>query len=268
MYVSLIRRLFVCLAAIALLWAAPRSPAAQPGTLTIAAAANLRFAMDQLVATYRKTHPAAQVDAVYGASGKLTVQIQQSAPFDLFFAADADFPQKLVASGDAAGEPILYAIGKLVMWSASIDLRGVTVSDLAQPRFAHIAIASPDAAPYGRRAEQALRAAGIWDRVQPRLVFGTDISQAAQFARTRNAEVGFIAESIALDPSMGTGSTVTVPKSMYEPLRQSFVITKRGAENALAQDFARYVLGRDAQAILLRYGFSLPTEDAPRSRSW
>lgn len=237
-----------------------RGAAAEARRLTIAAAANLHFAMDQMIATYRKSHHDAAVEAVYGASGKLTVQIQQSAPFDLFFAADSDFPRKLVASGDASGEPVLYAVGKLVMWSASLDLRNAKVQDLAQPRFTHIAIGSPDTAPYGKRAEQALRAAGIWEQVQPRLVFGTDIAQAAQFARTGNAEVGLIAESIALDPSMGKGSYVAVPPSMYEPLRQSFVVTKRGAGNPLAQDFARFAQGREARAILLRYGFSLPTQ--------
>lgn len=235
-----------------------RGAAAEARRLTIAAAANLHFAMDQMIATYRKSHHDAAVEAVYGASGKLTVQIQQNAPFDIFFAADTDFPKKLVESHDATGEPVLYAVGKLVMWSASIDMKKLKVQDLTQPRFEHIAIGSPDTAPYGKRAEQALRAAGIWDQIQPRLVFGTDISQAAQFARTGNAQVGLIAESLVVDPSMGKGSYVRVPPSMYASLEQSFVVTKRGAENALAKDFAHYVQGSEARGILSKYGFGLP----------
>lgn len=232
--------------------------AAEAGKLTVAAAASLTYAMDQIVAAYRKAHPGATIDLVYGASGKLTVQIQQSAPFDVLFAADTDFPRKLIESHDAVGEPVLYALGQLVMWSASIDLRGVKVQDLVQPRFVHIAIGSPDTAPYGKRAEQALRAAGIWEQVQSRLVFGTDIAQAAQFARTGNAQVGLIAASLLFDPQMQKGSSVPVPPSMYAPLEQSFVVTQHGAGNPLALDFARYVQGAKARAILARNGFGLP----------
>ena len=236
----------------------PACAAEGPPSLRIAAAANLHFAMDQIIAAYRKSHPVTDVEPIYGASGNLTVQIQQGAPFDIFFAADTDFPQTLVASGDAAGAPRLYAVGKLVAWSSTIDLKGKTLSDLAQPRFRHIAIARPETAPYGKRAQQALTAAGIWDRVKPRLVFGIDIGQAAQFARTGNAEVALLAKSIALDPSMGKGSLLDVPQSTYEPLQQSFVITKHGAGNASAKDFADYASGRGARIILSRYGFGLP----------
>jgi len=232
--------------------------AGEPHSLRIAAAANLHFAMDQIIAAYRNAHPGADVEAIYGASGGLTVQIQQGAPFDVFFAADTDFPRKLVASGDAAGEPKLYAIGKLVAWSSTVNLKRAKLSDLAQARFNHIAIAKPETAPYGKRAQQALTAAGIWDQVQPRLVFGTDIGQAAQFARTGNAEVGLIAKSIALDPSMGKGSFFDVPEAMYEPLQQSFVITKHGAGNSSAKDFSAFALGKEARGILSRFGFGLP----------
>lgn len=229
--------------------------------ITVAAAADLHQAMDEVVAAYRHDHPDSRIDVTYGSSGNLLTQIEQGAPFEIFFSADSSYPQQLVEHGKASGTPVLYALGHLVMWSASIDMKGVQVADLAQAKFGRIAIANPQHAPYGKRAEQALRAAGIWDQVQSRLVFGDNIAQTAQFAQSGNAQVGLVAESLALGSSV-KGSFVAVPPSLYEPLKQSFVITQRGAGNALAQDFAHYVQSAPAKAILSRYGFELPA-DAP-----
>lgn len=234
--------------------------AATDNHITVAAAADLHQALDDVVAAYRHEHPDSRVEVVYGSSGNLSTQIEQGAPFELFFSADSSYPQQLVEHGKASGTPVPYALGHLVMWSASIDMKGVQVADLAQPRFGRIAIANPQHAPYGKRAEQALRAAGVWDKVQPRLVFGDNIAQTAQFAQSGNAQVGLVAESLVLGSSV-KGSFEPVPPALYDPLKQSFVITQRGANNALAQDFARYVQSAPAKAILSRYGFNLP-EDA------
>jgi molybdate transport system substrate-binding protein len=136
-------------------------------------------------------------------------------------------------------------------------MTNVQVADLAQSRFGRIAIANPQHAPYGKRAEQALRKAGVWDKVQARLVYGDNISQTAEFAQSGNAQVGLLAESLVL-ASPGKGSYVAVPQALYEPLRQSFVVTQRGANNPLAKDFARFVQGAQARAILSHFGFSLP----------
>lgn len=231
---------------------------AQPRHITVAAAADLQYAMDRVVSAYRHAHPDDGIDVVYGSSGKLLVQIEQGAPFDLFFSANSDYPAQLLAHGDAGGQPVPYAVGHIVLWSASIDMRGVTLADLAQPRFGRIAIANPKHAPYGKRAEQALRSAGLWTQLQPRLVYGENIGQTAQFAQSGNAQVGIIAQSLALDPSMAHGSYAPVPATAYQPLQQSFVLTRRGAGNPLAQDFARYVQGAQARAILVRYGFAVP----------
>lgn len=235
----------------------PCVPAWAAEKITVAAAADLHGAMDKVVEAYRHDHPDATIDVVYGASGNLLTQIEQGAPFELFFSADSGYPQQLVAHGKAGGTPVPYAMGHLVMWSASIDMTRVQVADLAQPRFGRIAIANPQHAPYGKRAEQALRAAGIWDQVQTRLVFGENIGQTAQFAQSGNVQVGLIAESLAM-ASPGKGSYALVPASLYEPLQQSFVLTQRGAGSALAKDFARYVQGDSGHAILARYGFNPP----------
>jgi molybdate transport system substrate-binding protein len=226
--------------------------------ITLAAAADLHYAMDKVIAAYRHDHPTDSIDVVYGASGQLLVQIEQGAPFELFFSADSDYPKQLLAHGHAGGQPVPYAVGHIVLWSASIDMHGVQLADLVQSRFGRIAIANPQHAPYGNRAEQALRSACIWDQLQPRLVYGENIGQTAQFAQSGNAQVGIIAQSLALDPAMAKGSYALVPATAYEPLQQSFVLSKRGAASALAQDFARYVQGAQARSILARYGFTLP----------
>jgi molybdate transport system substrate-binding protein len=225
--------------------------------ITVAAAADLHHAMDKIVEAYQHDHPGQKIDVTYGSSGNLLTQIEQGAPFELFFSADSDYPQQLVAHGNAGGPPVPYADGHIVLWSASIDMTAVQVADLAQPRFGRIAIANPQHAPYGKRAEQALRAAGVWDALQSRLAFGDNIAQAAQFAQSGNAQVGIIAESLALDSPV-KGTYVLVPPSLYQPLHQSFVLTKRGAGNALAKDFAQYVQGGQGRAILAQYGFKLP----------
>jgi molybdate transport system substrate-binding protein len=230
--------------------------------ITVAAAADLHHAMEQLVEAYQHDHPGSRIEVVYGSSGNLLTQIEQGAPFDVFFSADSDYPQQLVAHGKAGGAPVPYALGHLVLWSASLDMTKVQVADLAQARYGRIAIANPQHAPYGKRAEQALRKAGVWDQLQPRLVYGENIAQTAQFAQSGNARVGLLAESLAL-ASPGKGSYTAVPQALYEPLRQSFVVTQRGANNPVAQDFARFVQGAQARAILGRFGFSLPGNPEP-----
>jgi len=254
--------IFRCLAVLAIAFTPAVGHAAPSGQMTITAAADLHEAMDQVVASYRRDHPATTINVVYGSSGVLTTQIEQGAPFDLFFSADSDYPRQLADHGDAGGQAVPYAIGHLVLWSAGLDMHGVKLTDLAQPRFGRIAIANPEHAPYGKRAEQALRRAGVWDAVAPRLVYGENIAQTAEFASSGNAQVGIIALSLALRPQM-KGNYAAVPDSGFDPLVQSFVLTKRGADNDLARDFARYVRTPPARAILARYGFSPPAACEP-----
>jgi len=255
------RRWLQGLLVLGMAWASTSMAAPVDAHITIAAAADLHQALDDVVAAYRHEHPASKIDVVYGSSGNLLTQIEQGAPFEIFFSADSNYPQQLVEHGKASGKPVPYAYGHLVMWSASIDMKGVQVADLAQSRFGRIAIANPQHAPYGKRAEQALRAAGVWDKVQSRLVFGDNIGQTAQFAQSGNAQVGLVAESLVINSPV-KGTSTPVDPSLYEPLKQSFVITQRGANSALAQDFARYVQGDQGKALLARYGFNLPDDEA------
>jgi molybdate transport system substrate-binding protein len=253
----------IWLACVVLLFAVVTSTANAQRHATIAAAADLHYAMDALIVNYRSTHPQDMIDVTYGSSGTLLIQIEQGAPFDLFFSADSDYPLQLVARGDALSAPVPYAMGHIVLWSASVDARKLEVKDLAATKFDRIAIANPQHAPYGKRAEQALRAAGVWSVVQSRLVYGDNIAQASQFAMSGNVKVGIVAQSLALEPKMAAhGTYALIHASLYQPLVQSFVLTRHGASNPLAKDFAQYVQGGTARAVLRRYGFELPSPQA------
>lgn len=235
--------------------------AASAGQLTVAAAADLKFALDEIVATYRKVHPQDRIQVVYGSSGKFHTQIQQGAPYDLYFSADIAYPQALVRDGHALGPVRPYAFGRIVLWSRTRDASRMTLASLADPAIRRIAIANPKHAPYGKRAEEALRAAGLWQQVQPKLVFGENVAQTAQFVQTGNADVGIIALSLALNPVLAReGGHWTIPERLHAPLEQGYVITRRAADNPAARQFAAYMASPAARAVMARYGFVLPGE--------
>lgn len=241
------------------------SPAAHAGQITIAAASDLKFAMDEIVASFRKAHPGDEVEAVYGSSGNFHAQIQQGAPFDLFFSADIAYPRELARRGLAASEVKPYAIGRIVLWSASLDATRMTLASLTDPKITRIAIANPKHAPYGKRAEEALRAADVWEKVEPKLVYGENIAQTAQYVQTGNAQVGIIALSLAVNPQLaGKGGYWLIPDNLHQPLEQGFLITKRAAGNPLARRFAGFLSTQPVRAIMTRYGFVLPGEAAGR----
>ena len=245
--------------------------------ITIAAAADLKFALDEIVVLFSKVHPADQVETIYGSSGKFQTQIRQGAPFDLYFSADIAYPRALKAEGFAAegspqsggaptGVPLAgaasevqpYAVGRIVLWSPSRDAGKMTLADLADPSIQKIAIANPKHAPYGKRAEEALNAAGVWEKVEAKLVYGENVAQAAQFVQTGNAQVGIIALSLALSPELAKqGGYALISDKLHQPLEQGFIITKRAADNPLAQTFASFMAGKEARAVMSRYGFLL-----------
>lgn len=227
--------------------------------ITIAAAADLKFALDEIIVLFSKAHPADQVETIYGSSGKFQAQIRQGAPFDLYFSADIAYPRALKAEGFTASEAQPYAVGRIVLWSLSRDAGKMNLADLADPAIRKIAIANPKHAPYGKRAEEALKAAGIWDKVEPKLVYGENVAQTAQFVQTGNAQVGIIALSLALSPELAKqGGYALISDKLHQPLEQGFIITKRAAANPLAKAFASFMSGQEARAIMSRYGFVLP----------
>ena len=244
--------------------AAPQTASAAPvaATPTIAAAANLNFALGETAAAFARSG-GARVELVFGASGALTRQIQDGAPFELFLAADEEFPAKLHAAGLTRDAGVVYAIGRLVIFAphgsplrADERLDGLArlITSGSQFRFA---IANPDVAPYGRAAEAVLRKRGLWDALRPNLVLGDSIAQAAQFATTGNAAGGLIAYSLALSPGFaGRGRYAVIPEADYPPLRQRMVLLKR-AGSVAARVYA-YLQSEPARALLRKHGFAVP----------
>lgn len=241
---------------------------AQAGQATAAVAAGMKFAMDEIAGEFRKAHPKDSFEVVYGSTGKLQTQAQQGAPFDLFFSADNTAPLDLAKAGFAGSEMRIYAIGHLALWSTTVDASKLKIADLANPKFTRIAIGNPKVAPYGKRAEESLRKAGIWDKVASRLVLGENVTQTAQFVESGNAQVGLIALSLAMSPELSKkGGHALVPDDMHQPLEQGFIVTKRGAGNPVAAAFAKFMQSKEVQAILLRYGYTLPeaAADGPKA---
>lgn len=233
--------------------------------ITIAAAADLKFAMDEIVSQFKKNRPGHNLEITYGSSGKFHTQIRQGAPYDLFFSADISFPRDLAKNGFAASPVKPYAVGRLVLWSARMDAARMTLASLSDPKISHIAIANPKHAPYGKKAEEALRASKLWDKVQSKLVFGENIAQTAQFVQTGNAQVGIIALSLALNPELSKkGGYYLIPDRLHEPLEQGYIITKRGAGNPLAKEFADYMASEQARTVMGKYGFVLPGKSLGR----
>lgn len=229
--------------------------------ITIAAAADLKFTMDEIVIAFKKENAADEIEVIYGSSGKFYTQIQQGAPYDLYFSADINFPRELAKSGFAASEVKPYAFGRIVLWSANQDAAKMTLASLTDPRITRIAIANPKHAPYGKRAEEALRASGLWQKVEPKLVYGENVAQTAQFVQTGNAQIGIIALSLTVNPELANkGSYSLIPDDLHTPLEQGYIITKRAAGNALAKRFAEYLGSAPARAVMTKYGFSLPGE--------
>lgn len=229
-----------------------------PPALTIAAAADLKYVLDSLVTIFNRRYPAAQASVVYGSSGRFYEQLSHGAPFDILFSADSDYPRRLQQAGLTAGAPVPYAQGRLVLWSKKVDPNLKGINTLLDPRVQRVAIANPAHAPYGRRAEEALRHYQLYDRVQPRLVLGENIGQAAQYASTGAADAGLLAYSLALSPELRRlGKFYLIPAAAHTPLQQSYVLLKRAQGNAAAAAFVAFVAGPVARQALRKYGFSL-----------
>lgn len=230
--------------------------------ITVAAAADLKFAMEEIAASFRAAHPDDVVEVIFGSSGKAHTQIQQGAPYDLYFSADESFPRELIEQGlSASPEVIPYALGRIVLWSNTLDASAMTLDSLANPEIVHVATANPAHAPYGRRGVEALKAAGLWEKVEPKMVYGENITHASQFVQSGNAQVGIISLSIAVAPELASkGKYFLIPDNLHEPLRQGFIITKRAENNALAHAFADYMNSREARSVMIHYGFILPGE--------
>ena len=242
------------------------SPATRAQAIRVAAASDLQFAMDDLASRYQKK-TGQQLSVTYGSSGNFYAQIQSGAPFDVFFSADIEYPRKLEAEGLAApGSVYLYAVGKIVLWVRNDSRLDISkgFAALHDTSIQKLAIANPQHAPYGRAAEEALRNAGLYDAVKDRLVLGENISQAAQFVESGNAEAGILALSLVVSPGLKeNGRYARVPENLYKPIQQGVVLVRASQNPQSARAFLDYIKSPATAALLERYGFVLPAKVKP-----
>ncbi len=235
--------------------------AVQAEEVTVAAASDLNFAIKELITEYEK-QSGHHVKLSLGSSGNFYAQLQQGAPFDLYFSADIGYPKKLEEAGfTVPGTLYRYAVGRVVLWapkSSPLDVsKGLTV--LREPTIRKIAIANPKHAPYGRAAVAAMEHGQVYADVKDRLVLGENISQAAQFIESGACDVGIIALSLALAPAMKSAGTYwEIPADNHSPLEQGAVIMKQSKNQDVARQFLEFMKGSRGQEIMTRYGFTLP----------
>jgi len=232
----------------------------------VAAAADLADAIEEISANFQKA-TGCTLRVSTGSSGNFLSQIENGAPFDLFFSADIEYPKKLEAEGLAApGSTYLYAVGKIVMWVRNDSRLDISkgLASLLDPSIHKIAIANPQHAPYGRAAQQAFNNAGVYDSVKDRLVLGENISQAAQFVESGNAGAGILALSLVLSPRMkDKGRFWRIPENSYAPIEQGVVLLRGSQNRQGAQALLDYIKTPATAGLLERYGFVLPPKGMP-----
>ena len=271
----------------------PAPSPAQNGSVLVAAASSMKFAFDELILQFQKENPDISIKVSYGSSGNFFSQIANGAPYDIFFSADMEYPQRLKSEGHGHSDHDVfpYAMGHIVLWlphNAGMDAEQAKMRSLFNPAVIwlphdagmdaerekmrslinlttrKIAIANPRHAPYGRAAVEALKALKVFEQVQSRLVMGENVSQAAQFAHTRAAQASIIALSLALTSKMkSTGSFWEIPAEFYQPIDQGHLILKGSRNPSAADSLGRFIAGKRGQKILQRYGFSFPGGESP-----
>lgn len=231
----------------------------QAQKVNVAAAANLRYVLEEIKTAYLKCHPKSTVNLTFGSSGTLVQQISNGATFDIFLAADNEFPLKLKDKGLTVGPMKTYAFGKLALYSTTLDVEKLGIAALKEASVKKIAVANPETAPYGERAVELLKSLGLYEMTKSKLVIAENISQAAQYAFTGNVEIGFVALSLALAPEMaGKGSCFVIPARMYKPVEQACILIKRPVLNTEAVRFRTYVLSAATKSIWEKYGYTVP----------
>jgi len=251
-------KLHVHVAAVAALCALTSSPVFA-GEINAAVASNFSAPMKQIVTLFEQ-QSGDTVKLSFGSTGKFYAQIKNGAPFDVFIAADTATPQRLEEEGMTVnGSRFIYALGKLVLWSARPNFVDDQGRVLRKGDYEKLAIADPKLAPYGMAAKQTLGKLAMWNSIIDKLVMGENITQAYQFVATGNAELGFVSLSqVMRDGKVSTGSWWLVPSNMYKPIRQSAVLLSGAKDKAAAQAFLDFLKSKKAAAVILSYGYALP----------
>jgi molybdate transport system substrate-binding protein len=234
-----------------------------PRRIQVAAAADLKWALEEVRGEFAREVPGIRVDVTFGSSGQFYAQLTQKAPFDLFLSADLDYARRLQDAGLGSGL-FTYAVGRLALVvprTSPLDLEGKGLKVLLDPSVRHVAMANPQHAPYGRAAQAALAASGLAGEVRPRLVLGENVAQAAQFVHAGSAEAGLVALSLALAPEMADRCRAwTVPQAMHPPLEQGGVILAWAKDPDAARAFRDFLTGPRGAAVLAKFGFSPPSK--------
>jgi len=237
------------------------TPVTWAETVLVAVAANFTKPMTEIAEAFEKsTGHSAKLS--FGSSGKFVSQIENGAPFEVFMAADAENAIKLQNAGLAVADTrFTYALGKLVLWSATPGLVDEQGQILSKDGFKHLALADPKLAPYGAAALEVLKNMGLFEKLQPLFVLGENISQTHQFISTGNAELGFLALSqVIADGKIGSGSGWIVPDDRHAPIRQDAILLSKGVENPAAPALLQFLKAPQAQTIIRKYGYDLPNQ--------
>ena len=242
-----------------------RDAAEAQRVLKVAAAADLKFALDAIVAAFEAAHPDVEVRVTYGSSGTFHTQLTQQAPFDLYLSADIDYPRKLIEAGVADRATLFeYAVGRIVIWvrnDSPIDVEALQHKALLHDSVRKIAIASPAHAPYGRAAEAALRDLGVYEAAQPKLVLGENVAQTAQFIDRGAAEIGIIALALAIAPPLrDKGRYWEIPPQHFPRMLQGGVVPTHAGQAAAAALLREFVTSERGRDMLREYGFSMPDD--------
>lgn len=254
-------RLFALSLCIAFLSACGKGEQVAPTqTLRVAVAANFAPTLKLLAGAFRQEQPV-RVQTMIGSTGMLYAQLAADAPFDLFFAADMESPQKLVDAGKALGPLHVYALGRLVLWVPKPNFKS-PLKRLMEGEYRHLSLANPELAPYGRAAREVLIKQGLWQSVQPQLVRGQNVGQAYQYLYSGRAEMGFVAlaQITQQEGVMQAESLWQIPPSLYSPIKQAAVLIP-GKRQALAQSFLDFCMSKQGQMIIQAAGYGLPEPD-------
>lgn len=226
--------------------------------LMVATAANVQFVMKDIKAAFEK-ETGQKVQIIVGSSGKLTTQIREGAPFDVFVSADTKYPDEIYKNGGSDNPPKVYATGKLVLWSKTVPKDQLKLESLADPKIRKIALANPKTAPYGMAAVQTMKNFGIYDQIKAKLVYGESISQTTQFISSGSAEVGFNALSIVLSPAMkDVGTYIEIDEQLYDPILQAAILLKHSntsPKKATSEAFYDFLFSSKAKVIFKKYGY-------------
>jgi molybdate transport system substrate-binding protein len=234
-------------------------PEAKVTTIAVAGASDLAKAFEELGALWKAKSGITPVFQ-FGSSGLLARQIKEGAPVDLYAAANVQFVDDVIADGKCdAATKAMYGRGRLVIWSKDGGVAPpAKLEDLVDKRFTAIAIASPDHAPYGKAAKQAMEKLGIWPKVEGRMKYGEDVRKTLQFAETGNVDAAVVALSLSIVTKGGT--SVPVPPELHDPIDQALVACGTGPKHAAAKAFGEYVGSAEGRAVMTKFGFVLPGE--------